>query len=73
MSRGPLAIHKIFYHADEVLKAQIIIFMTGSVLKKHTLLVKTEHDMQNISDIIAYHVSVFTCVMFVMITFSFNV
>jgi hypothetical protein len=66
MSRGPLTTHEIFYPADEVLKARNIIFMTGSVLKKLALLVKTEHNMQNISDIIAYHVPVFTCALFLM-------
>lgn len=64
--------HEIFYPADEVLKARNIIFMTGSVLKKLALLVKTEHNMQNISDIIDYHVPVFTCSLFVMSTYSFN-
>ena len=39
---------------------------------KHALLVKTEHNVQNISDIIAYHFPVFTCALFVMSTFSFN-
>jgi hypothetical protein len=48
MSRGPLATHEIFYPADEVLKSRIRIFVTGSVLKKQALLVKTEHNMQNI-------------------------
>jgi hypothetical protein len=72
MNRGPLATHETFYHDDEVLKARIMIFMTYSVLKKHALLVKTEHNMQNISYIIPYHVPDFTYAMFVMSTYSFN-
>jgi hypothetical protein len=37
-----------------------MVSMTDSVLKKHALLVKIKHNMQGISDIIAYHVPVFT-------------
>ena len=72
MSCWPLATREIFDPADEVLKAWITILMTGSVLKKHAFLLKTEHNMQNISDIIAYHVPVFTSAMHVMFTYSFN-
>jgi hypothetical protein len=65
VSRGPLATHEISDPADEVLKARIIIFMTGSVLKKRALLVKNEHNMQDISDILTHHFPVRTCAMFV--------
>jgi hypothetical protein len=72
MNRGPLATHEIFDPADEVLKVRIIIFMTSSALKNPALLVKTEYKMQNISEIIAYHVPVLACAVFVMSTYSFN-
>ena len=72
MDRGPLAIQEIFDASDEVLKARTIVFITGSVLKKHAFLVKTEHNLQKISDIIAYHFPVFTCTVFVTSTYSFN-